>query len=209
MSRQPVASDHGAGDGPAGLPEGAVTAADLRTARLHLRRPRPADLPDYVRMHQNTAVMATLGGVRDPDETRAFFAHTLAHWSRHGFGWWTVHDIETGRFAGRGGLRRVQVASRHEVEVGYGFVPEFWGGGLATELAAASVAVAFETLQLQDLVCFTLPSNHASRRVMAKVGFRFEHQGTYAGLPHVFCRLTAAEWRASRPRGERVGRPDP
>ena len=32
-------------------------------------------------------------------------------------------------------------------------------------------------------------------RVMEKVGFRFDHDGTYANLPHVIYRLTAAQWR--------------
>jgi len=142
--------------------------------------------------------MATLGGVREPGETEAFFARNLADWAQHGFGWWTVCDRASGRFAGRGGLRRVEVAGGREVEVGYGFLPEYWGHGLATELVAASVAVAFETLQLEDLVCFTLRSNRASRRVMEKVGFRFEREGLHANLPHVFCRLTAAEWGSRR-----------
>ena len=40
-----------------------------------------------------------------------------------------------------------------------------------------------------SVVSFTLPGNLASRRVMEKLGFRFERETTYAGLPHVLYRL--------------------
>ena len=84
------------------------------------------------------------------------------------------HEPGTGRFIGRGGLQRLPVDGREQIEVGYGLMSEFWGQGLATELAAESVRVAFEVLQLPELVCFTLPTNLASRRIMEKVGFRYE-----------------------------------
>jgi hypothetical protein len=35
---------------------------------------------------------------------------------------------------------------------------------------------------------------------MAKQGFRYERDIVHAALPHVFYRLTAAEWRRSHPR---------
>jgi RimJ/RimL family protein N-acetyltransferase len=68
-------------------------------------------------------------------------------------------------------------------------MPECWGRGLATELATESVRVGFEVLGLPDLVCFALPTNAASLRVMEKLGFRPESEVTVRGLPHVFCRL--------------------
>jgi RimJ/RimL family protein N-acetyltransferase len=88
----------------------------------------------------------------------------------------------------------VTIGGRDEVEVGYGLVAEFWGQGLATEIAAASVQTGFEVLGLPDLVCFTLTTNMRSQRVMEKVGFRYERDGEHAGLPHVFYRLRRQDW---------------
>jgi len=93
------------------------------------------------------------------------------------------------RRAGRGCLRYATLDGRDEVEVAYGFMSDFWGQGYATEMAAESVRVAFEMLKLSEIVCFTLPTNLASRRVMEKVGFRYERDTIYADLPHVLCRL--------------------
>jgi [ribosomal protein S5]-alanine N-acetyltransferase len=174
----------------------AVSLAESRTDRLLLTRLRESDLADLCRMYRDPRVMATLGGVRFEQETRELLQRHLAHWEQHGFGLWAARELATGQFAGRGGLRHWTIEGREEVEVGYGFMPEFWGRGLATELAAASVRLGFEVLGQEELVCMALPTNGASRRVMEKVGFRYERDVLHADLPHVLYRLTAAQWRA-------------
>ncbi len=159
--------------------------AEIRTARLLLTRMCAADLDDLVRLYRDPRVMATLGGIRSAAQTAHYLEQQLEHWQQHGFGWWTVRAPHTGQFVGRGGLRHGTVEGRAEVEVGYGLLPEFWGQGLATELALVSVRVGFRELHRPDLVSFTLPTNNASQRVLAKAGFRYERAIVLAELPHV------------------------
>jgi ribosomal-protein-alanine N-acetyltransferase len=173
---------------------------EIRTPRLLLTRMRAEDLDDLVRMYLDPQVMATLGGVRSEAQTAQYLDRQLAHWQEHGFGWWAAREPSTGRFIGRGGLRHSMVDGRDEVEVGYGLLREFWGQGLATELALESVRVGFTELGRPDLVSFTLPTNKASRRVMTKVGFRYERNIVHAELPHVLYRLTASAWGETRAR---------
>jgi RimJ/RimL family protein N-acetyltransferase len=178
------------------MPETAVPFSErVVTARLYLMRLCAADLADLRRMHRDPGVMATLGGLRSDEETRAFLRRQVEHWERHSFGLWTARVRgAAGAFAGRGGLRRVTIGSRDEVEVAYAFMPDFWGRGLATELAVASVRAGLDVLGLAELVCFTQPANRASRRVMEKAGFRYERDVEHMGLAHVLYRLRAAEW---------------
>ena len=89
------------------------------------------------------------------------------------------------------------MGGRDEVEIGWAVVPDRWGQGLATELGAASVAHAFGPLGLAEVVSFTLVDNRASRRVMEKLGFAYEDEIEYAGLPHVLYRLSAASARST------------
>jgi ribosomal-protein-alanine N-acetyltransferase len=161
----------------------------LETPRLTLSRPTASDLPDLTAMHNDPRVMATLGGLRSPAEVEALHERLLAGWERVGFGLWIARRRTDERFVGRGGLRPVEIAGQDEVEVGYGLAAEFWGQGLATELAREAVRVGFEVLHLTELVCFTLPTNAASRRVMEKAGFRYERDFEWAGMPHVLYRL--------------------
>jgi len=170
---------------------------DLLTERLLLERLRATHADDLGRLHRDERVMATLGGVRPEAETLRVLAECEQHWEQHGFGLWAVREKATGTFAGRGGLKHTHVGGHDEVEVAYAFLPQYWGQGLATELAAASVRAGFDVLRLPDLVCFTLTTNRASQRVMEKVNFRYERDVLHAGLPHVLYRLTASAWRAA------------
>ena len=167
-----------------------ATLDELHTARLRLHRMRADDEDDLNRMHSDEKVMATLGGVRSAQQTANFLIGAMAHWLHYGFGLWMVYDVRSGRFAGRGGLHHIMVEGQDEIEVAYAFMSDFWHQGLATELAAESVRIAFDVLELSNLVCFTLPTNRGSRRVMEKVGFVYERDITHANLPHVLYRLT-------------------
>jgi len=142
-------------------------------------------------------VGATLGGVATPDDVDAQIASMARHWADRGFGWYAFLDRGSGALVARGGPHATHVAGRDEVEIGWTVDPDRWGQGLATELGAASVAHAFGPLGLAEVVSFTLIENRASRRVMEKLGFAYEGETDYAGLPHVLYRLSAASARST------------
>lgn len=160
----------------------------VETDRLILTRPAPADMPELTAMHSDPAVMATLGGLKTPEELDAMNARLFGAWETRGFGWWVARR-KTGEFVGRGGLKRVHIADSDEVEIGYGLVPHEWGKGLALEIANESLRVGFEILELESIVCFTQPWNLRSRRVMEKAGFVYERDAIYFDLPHVLYRI--------------------
>ena len=87
------------------------------------------------------------------------------------------------------------VGGGDEIEVGYALMPQYWGRGLATELARECARIGFEQLGQRDLVAFTLPTNYASRSVMQRVGFLYERDVIWAGMPHVLYRLPVEVWR--------------
>ncbi len=121
-------------------------------------------------------------------DVRASLMDKREHWERHGFGLWLLRDRESGLMVGRGGLQYTDAIGGFAVEAAWTVVPERWGQGLATELAIASVSVAFDVLQLRDLIAITLPDNHASRRVMDKAGFGYDRDIEHAGLRHLLYR---------------------
>jgi [ribosomal protein S5]-alanine N-acetyltransferase len=135
------------------------------------------------------------GGVLSDEDTQRFLRKHLDHWDRYGYGLWVFRDREDGRFVGRAGLLNTYVGGNDEVELAYALVAEYWGRGLATEMAGEILAVAFEKLGMEDVVCFTLTTNRASQRVMEKAGFEYERDVVHAGLPHVLYRITVSEWK--------------
>jgi ribosomal-protein-alanine N-acetyltransferase len=162
------------------------------TPRLRAERVTAAHLPDLRRMDEDQRFMALLGGVRDTAGTVAYLEMNLKHWTQHGFGMWMVRDAETSAIIGRAILRHLDVEGVDEIEVGYGFMPDYWGRGLATEIAQACVRLGFKRLGLPSMVAITTMPNLASQRVMQKAGLAYERDIVHAGVPHVLFRIRAA-----------------
>ena len=158
------------------------------TPRLLAERVTAAQWPDLRRMDEDAGFMALLGGVRDQAGTVAYLDMNVKHWADHGFGMWMLRDAETSAVIGRAILRHLDVEGVDEVEVGYGFMPEYWGRGLATEIARACIRIGFDQLGLPSLVAITTPANLASQRVMTKAGLAYERDIVHAGVPHMLFR---------------------
>ena len=135
-------------------------------------------------MDANPEIMNTLGGVRPPEESRAYSTRQAGHWKDHGFGWWTIFDRASNEFVGRGGLRHIEVESQVEIEIGYALLPSYWGRGLATELARTAKDIGVDVLQLDRIVGVALPTNHASRRVLEKAGLEYSRDVIFKESPH-------------------------
>jgi ribosomal-protein-alanine N-acetyltransferase len=170
---------------PASLP---LSLDSFSTARLDAERLTADHWDDLRRMDQDERFMAELGGVRDEAGTRAYLERNLAHWAARGFGLWMLRERDTGRVIGRALLRHLDVDGADEVETGYGFLPDVWGRGLATEIARACVHIGRERLGLASVVGITLPTNAASQQVMRKAGLQYERDILHADRPHLLFR---------------------
>jgi RimJ/RimL family protein N-acetyltransferase len=159
------------------------------TARLRAERVTATHWLDLRRMDENEAFMALLGGLRDKAGTVAYLAMNMKHWTDHGFGMWMLRDKVSSAVIGRAILRHLEVEGADEVEIGYGFMPEYWGRGLATEIAESCVRIGFEQLGLASLVAITTAPNLASQRVMTKAGLVYERDIVHAGTPHLLFRI--------------------
>jgi RimJ/RimL family protein N-acetyltransferase len=167
----------------------------FRTGSLAAERLRPSHVDDLCRMHRDAAVMAGMGGTRTDEETKRFLETNLEHWDRYGHGLWVFRIGEKGDFAGRGGLRHVDVEGTDEVEIAYALMRDYWRRGLATEMAKAMLRIAFEDLERPDVVGLAVPENAGSRRVLEKAGFRLERDIVFMDEPSLLYRLHRDDWR--------------
>ena len=58
-------------------------------------------------------------------------------------------------------------------DIGFAFLPEFIGKGLAFEVAKATLIYAEETLKLPNILAITVPYNKLSIKLLEKIGMRF------------------------------------
>lgn len=74
-----------------------------------------------------------------------------------------------------------------DLELGYAFLPEFWGIGLASETVAKLAEYLFEKSNAPRLVAFTDPENLPSENVLLKNGFlKIGSRELPEGTSHVF-----------------------
>ena len=179
----------------------------IETERLLLRGWRDEDREPFVRMNADPRVMEFFPSTLTPEETDAGMERLRAHWERHGFGWWAAELKETGAFLGFIGLAVPGFEAHFTpcVEIGWRLAAEYWGRGLATEGARASLRYGFDVLGLREIVSFTTVGNVRSRRVMEKLGMThdpaddFDHPRIAEGHPqrrHVLYRIGTNRGRA-------------
>lgn len=172
----------------------------LATARLTLRPWRAADRAPWAAMNDDAEVMRYLPKHLTRAEADEIVDRYAAHFEAKGFGFWAVEETATGTFIGMVGLFSppAQLPFAPATEIGWRLARPAWGKGYATEAARACLAFAFDTLGLDEVVSFTVPSNARSRGVMAKIGMTrdlegdFEHVRVPVGhplRPHVLYRI--------------------
>jgi RimJ/RimL family protein N-acetyltransferase len=150
----------------------------VETERLRLRPWRAADdLPALAATCADAEVMRWVPPHRPlrAEESAALLERIEAHWREHGYGLWAVEPRADG--AGCIGFAGLAIPSflpgvLPAVEVGWRLDRAWWGRGLATEAARASVGYGFETLRLASVVSIIDARNERSLRVAAKLGMR-------------------------------------
>lgn len=157
----------------------------LTTARLRLRWFAPGDEAYLLEQLQEPSWKTNISdpGVQELGATRFWMEQKLlpAYWGE-GLGLWAVELKGDGAL--RPGMPRsggtiigmAGILQREYLpvpDVGYAFLPRFWGQGYAREAVRACVDYAREVLGEPRLMASTEPSNAASGRVLEAVGMRY------------------------------------
>ena len=174
----------------------------LQTERLLLRTWRAEDREPFAVMNADPVVMEHFPSTLTRAQSDGGADSIEAHFTRHGFGLWAVEVPGVTAFAGFVGLAVPSFDANFIpcVEIGWRLGVDYWGRGYATEAARAVLTYGFETLDLREIVSFTVPGNARSIRVMERLGMTrdpggdFDHPRIADGHPlrrHVLYRARA------------------
>lgn len=150
------------------------------TKRLAHRAFAVSDAEAFFTLNSNPDVMRFTGEPLLPSLDAA--KHALANYpdfDEFGYGRWACVLKETQSIIGFCGLK--YLSDLAVVDVGYRFLPQYWGRGLASEACMASLDFGFSKLGLDQIIGFVLPDNAASIRVLEKSGMRPEGELLYDG----------------------------
>jgi len=145
------------------------------TARLTIRPLTEDDAPFILALTNDPAFLANIGdkGVRDLEGARRFLREgAWTNQPRPGHGQFAVELKATGEPIGVCGLLYRQTLDL--TDIGFAFLPDHRGQGLAYEAAEAVMRYGRSSLGLTRIVGLTVPENRASIALLERLGLRLE-----------------------------------
>ena len=161
----------------------------FRTERLVARSWQIEDLPLAMELWGDPAVTALIDsrGKLTNAQVGEKLRAEIERERSGGVQYWALFDHRNGEFVGCGGLRPwVYTPGEANFEVGFHLVRRCWGKGFGTEAALGALEYAWEKLQLSKVYAGHHPDNHASEKILKKLGFEFIENVFYepTGLMH-------------------------
>lgn len=153
---------------------------DLETERLVLRHLTTADAEFILNLLNQPSFLRNIGDrhVRNLQDAENYICTgPMVSYTQHGFGLFLVELKDTHTSIGMCGLIKREVLQ--DVDIGFAYLPHFWGQGYAFEAASAVMSFGKDVIKLKRIVAIVAPKNERSIRLLEKIGLKFEHMMTW------------------------------
>lgn len=169
------------------------------TERLILRELLLTDVEGMFELDSDPEVHRYLGNT--PVTTREQSAEAIQfirqQYLDNGIGRWAIIDKATNAFIGWTGLKWVTTLTNnhiHYYDLGYRLIRKYWGKGIASETAIASLQYAFDKLNAKEVYAMVDCENTGSNKVLQKAGLRLIETFELDGLPHHWYKIEQKEF---------------
>lgn len=154
----------------------------LETNRLIMRPFEERDAEGLFLLDSNPEVMKYVGGVVSTkiEQSQQMIEFIQKQYKENEVGRLAVIEKSTNTLIGWSGLKYLTSeinGMKNVYELGYRFLPEYWGKGYATETARAALNYAFNEIKTNVVYAMAVTENTGSNRVLQKLGF--EELGTF------------------------------
>jgi RimJ/RimL family protein N-acetyltransferase len=168
----------------------------LHTPRLRLEPLDDRHLEGLFAMNRQPEVMRFLGGQPETREQSAqMIAVVKERWAEFGYSWWAFIELATGELIGAGCIQHLGRDRANPLEIGWRLRPDRWKQGFALEAAHRMATFAFEDLQTPLLRAVCHPDNHASTRVMQRLGMAYCGAEQWHDMPVSAYEIKLAQWK--------------
>ncbi len=147
----------------------------LETDRLIVRRISTEDAKFILQLLNEPSWLRFIGdkGVRTIEDARSYILNgPVDMYSRLGFGLYLAELKDENSSIGICGL--IKRDALEDVDIGFAFLPKYWGKGYAYEASTAVMAYGRNVLGLKRIVAITSLDNANSGKLLEKLGFEFE-----------------------------------
>ncbi|MEI8053593.1 MAG: GNAT family N-acetyltransferase [Bacteroidota bacterium] len=166
----------------------------LQTERFILRDLIETDVDGFYELDSDPEVHRYLGNEPVTDKQKLIDVIKYVHqqYIDNGIGRWAIIDKATNEFIGWTGLKLVKEHINNQTnyyDLGYRLIRKYWGKGIATETAKASIDYGFNVLKLKEIIATIHCDNVASNNVAKKLGFDFVETFDFDGDLHNWYKL--------------------
>ncbi len=162
-----------------------MAAATLETTRLVLRPYVADDRPAFVALNGDPVVRRSMNGPLSPEAGSDLFDRVARSDTA-----WAIVERTSGAYIGHAFL--TIGGDEPDPELGFLLDRSYWGRGYATEAAARALRHATEALGCARIVATADTDNHASIRVLEKLGFALADERTDEHGPFGYYALVSA-----------------
>ncbi|MBY6050214.1 GNAT family N-acetyltransferase [Cytobacillus firmus] len=147
----------------------------LETDRLILRWLTPDDAAFILELLNEPAWIRYIGdkGVRTLEDAKNYIlTGPMKMYSQFGFGLFLVERKEGSSPIGMCGL--IKRDTLDNVDIGFAFLSRYQTQGYGFESASATLKYGHEQLDMERILAITSLDNHASSRLLEKIGMKYE-----------------------------------
>ena len=147
------------------------------TDRLILRELDHDDAPFILKLVNEPSWLENIGdkNVHNLEDAQRYLDEgPLKSYQENGFGLYLA-ELKLKKYpVGLCGL--VKREGLDHPDIGYALLPDFWGAGLASEAARATLQYAQDKLGIDQVLGVTSMDNASSMRVLEKIGLRYDRE---------------------------------
>lgn len=159
------------------------------TERFILREILPTDIDGMFTLDNDPEVHKFLGCKTIATRAQALevISFIRQQYVSKGIGRWAIIDKKNGEFIGWTGLKFVtELTNKHKnyYDLGYRLIKKYWGKGIATETAIASLQYSFDRLNANVVYAMADVENISSNKILKKLGFSHIENFDLDGVDH-------------------------
>jgi ribosomal-protein-alanine N-acetyltransferase len=162
----------------------------IETERTYINQIKQIDLEALYSICGNAELMKYVGDGKplSKEQTQKWIEVSILNYKLKGFGMYGVFSKDNDTLIGYCGL--ILSSDINDYELIYALDKQYWGKGLATEIANAVVKYGFEKLKLKTIFASIDPANKVSEKILLKIGFleKFRREDQF-GLETIYFNL--------------------
>lgn len=172
----------------------------VETERFILRDIEHYDVQGMFELDSDPDVHEFLGKkpIQTIDQAKQVIKYIRGQYKNNGIGRWAIIDKQTAHFIGWTGLKYEEELREgfKYYDLGYRIKKSYWGNGIATETAMASLQYGFEKLGLNKIGAAADISHIASNKILKNLDLKLIDTFHYQGVPHNWYAIQKEEWLA-------------